>query len=71
MSKLFEEQKPLWPPGTMHGYHALTHGYLLQQIVKRADPGHRSLGQFFQEEIQSKTGKNQVFPFKCLIVFRQ
>ncbi len=30
-----EEQKPLWPPGTAHGYHARTFGYLLDELVKR------------------------------------
>ena len=30
-----EEQKPLWPPGTGHGYHARTFGYLLDELVRR------------------------------------
>src|SRR6266446_5377188 len=30
-----EEQKPLWPPGTAHGYHARTFGYLLDELVRR------------------------------------
>jgi CubicO group peptidase (beta-lactamase class C family) len=30
-----EAQKPLWPPGTAHGYHARTFGYLLDELVRR------------------------------------
>ena len=30
-----EAQKPLWPPGTAHGYHARTFGFLLDEIVRR------------------------------------
>uniref|UniRef100_A0A914WTT1 Beta-lactamase-related domain-containing protein n=1 Tax=Plectus sambesii TaxID=2011161 RepID=A0A914WTT1_9BILA len=51
MARHFEEQKPHWTPGTKSGYHALTYGWLVDQIVRRADPKHRSIGQFFREEI--------------------
>jgi CubicO group peptidase (beta-lactamase class C family) len=30
-----EVQKPLWPPGTAHGYHARTFGFLLDELVRR------------------------------------
>jgi len=30
-----EEQVPLWPPGTAHGYHARTFGFLLDELVRR------------------------------------
>jgi CubicO group peptidase (beta-lactamase class C family) len=30
-----EEQTPLWPPGTGHGYHARTFGFLLDELVRR------------------------------------
>jgi CubicO group peptidase (beta-lactamase class C family) len=33
--RALEEQKPLWPPGTGHGYHARTFGFLLDEIVRR------------------------------------
>ena len=32
-----EEQAPLWPPGTAHGYHARTFGFLLDELVRRFD----------------------------------
>ena len=30
-----EKQRPLWPPGTAHGYHARTFGFLLDELVRR------------------------------------
>ncbi len=30
-----ETQKPLWTPGTAHGYHARTFGFLLGELVRR------------------------------------
>jgi CubicO group peptidase (beta-lactamase class C family) len=30
-----ENQAPLWPPGTSHGYHARTFGFLLDELVRR------------------------------------
>ncbi|MEY2557401.1 MAG: hypothetical protein QOE34_826 [Verrucomicrobiota bacterium] len=30
-----EQQTPLWPPGTAHGYHARTFGFLLDELVRR------------------------------------
>ncbi|MCW2695378.1 MAG: beta-lactamase [Modestobacter sp.] len=42
-------QQPLWEPGTAHGYHALTFGWLLGELVARATG--RSLGAEFAERI--------------------
>ena len=30
-----ERQTPLWPPGTAHGYHARTFGYLVDELTRR------------------------------------
>ncbi|VDK71732.1 unnamed protein product [Litomosoides sigmodontis] len=51
MSKIFEDQKPNWVPGQEVGYHAMTFGWLVDQLVRRIDPEKRSLSQFFKEEI--------------------
>jgi len=42
-------QEPWWEPGTRHGYHALTFGWLVGELVRRVSG--RSVGRFFQEEI--------------------
>jgi CubicO group peptidase (beta-lactamase class C family) len=49
ITKLLEEQKPWWEPGTKAGYHAMTHGYLIGELVRRITG--KSLGTFFREEI--------------------
>jgi CubicO group peptidase (beta-lactamase class C family) len=46
---LLAEQAPWWEPGTASGYHALTQGYLIGEIVKRVSGV--SIGNFFQNEI--------------------
>ncbi|MCG8599094.1 MAG: beta-lactamase family protein [Verrucomicrobiales bacterium] len=45
-----EQQEPNWEPGKAHGYHPRTHGYLLDEIVRRVS-GARSLGSYWAEEI--------------------
>jgi CubicO group peptidase (beta-lactamase class C family) len=49
-------QKPAWPPGTRHGYHTMTIGLYMQELIRRVDPRHRTLGQFFHEEIALPLG---------------
>jgi len=46
---LLAEQAPMWEPGARSGYHALSHGHLLGEVVRRVSG--RSLGTFFREEV--------------------
>ncbi|CAF1640224.1 unnamed protein product, partial [Didymodactylos carnosus] len=55
MIHTLEQQQPLWTPGTVHGYHAVTYGWLAGELVRRTDPKKRSLGQFIKDEIASRT----------------
>ena len=48
------DAKPLWPPGSASGYHPLTWGYLIGEVVQRASG--RSLGQILRDEICAKLG---------------
>jgi CubicO group peptidase (beta-lactamase class C family) len=56
VAHVLARQKPAWPPGTRHGYHAMTIGLYMQEIIRRVDPAHRTLGRFFQEEIAEPLG---------------
>jgi CubicO group peptidase (beta-lactamase class C family) len=56
LARLLARQAPAWPPGTRHGYHAMTIGLYEQEIIRRVDPAHRSLGRFFHEEIARPLG---------------
>jgi CubicO group peptidase (beta-lactamase class C family) len=51
LARLLARQAPEWPPGTRHGYHAMSIGFYMQEIIRRVDPAHRSLGRFFRDEI--------------------
>jgi CubicO group peptidase (beta-lactamase class C family) len=46
-------QTPTWEPGTRQAYHAISLGFYEGELLRRVDPQHRSLGQFFQDEIAS------------------
>ena len=45
---------PLWEPGTAHGYHAVTYGWLVGEVVRRITG--RSLGAFFADEVAGPLG---------------
>ena len=49
-------QKPAWEPGSRQAYHAISLGFFEGELLRRVDPQHRSLGQFFQDEIASPLG---------------
>jgi CubicO group peptidase (beta-lactamase class C family) len=47
-------QRPYWEPGTEHGYHGLTFGWLVGEVVRRVSG--RSLGTFLADEIAAPLG---------------
>ena len=51
IAEVMARQKPLWEPGTKHGYHLSTMGMYMNELMRRVDPAHRSIGVFFAEEI--------------------
>lgn len=53
LAVVLARQKPAWEPGTRQAYHAITLGFYESELLRRIDPRHRSLGQFFQDEIAS------------------
>jgi CubicO group peptidase (beta-lactamase class C family) len=46
---LLAAQAPYWEPGTAPGYHALTQGYLVGEVIRRVTG--RTVGTVFREEI--------------------
>lgn len=54
VTNLLAMQAPWWTPGTKSGYHAVSQGNLVGEVVRRVDG--RSVGRFFAEEIAGPTG---------------
>ena len=54
MTGALAAEAPWWEPGTRSGYHAMTYGYLVGEVVRRA--GGRTLGALFREELAGPLG---------------
>ena len=35
MTDALAEEEPWWEPGTKHGYHAFTYGWLIGEVMRR------------------------------------
>lgn len=47
-------QAPVWEPGSAHGYHAHTYGFLTGELIRRVSG--RPVGEFIAEEIAAPAG---------------
>ncbi len=49
MTAALAESAPWWTPGSRHGYHAITFGHLVGEVIRRIDG--RSVGAFLRDEV--------------------
>jgi len=54
MIERLQDEEPFWEPGTRNGYHGLTFGWTVGEIVRRASG--KSLGAFFRDEVAGPLG---------------
>lgn len=54
MTRALAAQEPWWEPGTQHGYHELTFGYLVGEVMRRITG--TSLGRCWREEVAKPLG---------------
>jgi CubicO group peptidase (beta-lactamase class C family) len=54
MTDLAAREAPFWQPGTQVAYHALTYGWLCDELIRRVDG--RSVGRFFADEVAAPLG---------------
>jgi len=54
MTRMLAAQAPWWTPGTQSGYHAITQGFLIGEVVRRVTGA--TLGTFFRREIAEPIG---------------
>lgn len=55
------EEAPWWEPGTANGYHALTFGHLVGEVIRRVSG--QSVGQFIRHEIAGPLGADFLLGF--------
>ena len=56
MEQLIENEKPFWEPGKETGYHMMTTGWLIGEVIRRVSG--KSLGEFFNNELAKPYGLN-------------
>lgn len=54
MTTVLAAQRPLWVPGSTHGYHTETFGWLIGEVIRRITG--RTPGTFFAEDIATPLG---------------
>ena len=54
MTSALAAQEPWWEPGTAHGYHSNTQGFLLGEVIRRVSG--KRIGQFLKDELRDPTG---------------
>lgn len=52
--RALEEQRPNWEPGTAHGYHSMTYGFLVGEVIRRATG--KPPGPWIAEQISGPLG---------------
>jgi CubicO group peptidase (beta-lactamase class C family) len=56
LAGVMERQRPIWPPGQRQAYHAITLGFYENELVRRIDPQHRTIGQVLTNDIAAPLG---------------
>ncbi len=54
MAAALARTEPWWEPGTKHGYHAVTFGFLVGEVIRRVSG--KSVGAYFRDEIAKPLG---------------
>lgn len=56
VSDLIASKKLSFPPGEQRAYHFITRGWIVNEIVRRADPQGRTVGEFLRDEVATPLG---------------
>lgn len=57
--KGIETQEPAWEPGTESGYHAVTFGFLVGEVIRRVSG--KRIGQFLRDEVCAPLGLKDMY----------
>ena len=56
LARILAAQPPAWEPGTRRGYHAISLGLYQNELVRRVDPQHRTIGRVLAEDFAEPLG---------------
>lgn len=56
LAGVMERQRPIWGPGERQAYHAITLGFYENELVRRLDPRHRTIGHVLHEDVATPLG---------------
>jgi CubicO group peptidase (beta-lactamase class C family) len=56
LAEAIARQRPLWKPGERHGYHGVSLGWYMGELMRRVDPERRTLGRVFAEDVAAPLG---------------
>ncbi|MEM9175088.1 MAG: serine hydrolase domain-containing protein [Myxococcota bacterium] len=54
MADALAKTKPWWPPGERHGYHPVTYGFLVGEVIRRVSG--KTVGTLFREDVAEPLG---------------
>jgi CubicO group peptidase (beta-lactamase class C family) len=58
LAVVLARQVPRWRPGSKQGYHAISLGHFLNELMRRADPKGRTIGQLLADEVIGPLGED-------------
>jgi CubicO group peptidase (beta-lactamase class C family) len=56
LAEILAAQRPAWTPGSATGYHAVSLGLYQNELARRVDPQHRTIGRILAEEFAAPLG---------------
>ena len=56
LAGILARQKPAWEPGARQGYHMWNLGWYESELIRRVDPGRRTIGRFLRDEVAAPLG---------------
>ncbi len=56
LATILAAQRPAWVPGTRRGYHAVSLGFFQNELARRVDPQHRTIGTILAEDFVAPLG---------------